>query len=92
MVLSLLTKTSFDIKKYANLPEDVVVVQKYGSFYYENNNLFSSCGILYINDSRIFYCVVSKGLSKENASQTIGKTVNRIHNYVIKARNLNYIF
>src|SRR3989344_9559300 len=34
-VLSLLTNTSFDVKKYAMLPEDVIVAQKFGLKYDE---------------------------------------------------------
>jgi beta-lactamase class A len=91
MILSWLTNTSFDIKKYANLPNDVVVAQKYASFYYQNNTLFSDCGIIYLQDSRLFYCIKSQGLNKEDSSKLIGDFVNKTYSYVINARNMNYI-
>lgn len=86
LILSYLSNTSFDIKKYAKLPEEVIVSQKYGSSYYGNTKLFHSCGILYIDSSRIFYCVMSSGLEQENAKNTVGEVVNKIYNYVIAAR------
>lgn len=82
LILSYLTNTSFDIKKYAKLPDDITVSQKYGSFYYNDNKFFHSCGILYIEDSRIFYCTMTNGIEKEKANIAIGEIVNKIYNYI----------
>jgi len=87
MMLRYLTNTSFNIKKYAKLPDDVIVAQKYGSFYYENKKDFYSCGIMYIDDSRIFYCIMTTDLEKEKAEQVVGEIVNKIYTYVIDNRD-----
>lgn len=82
MILQYLTNTSYDIKKHAGLPEEVIVAQKYGSFYYNNSQFFHSCGIMYIQDSRIFYCAMSENLERAGAEETVGEIVNKIYTYV----------
>lgn len=81
-LLSLMTETVFDIKKIANLPDNVRVVHKFGENYYGNNQFFHDCGILYIDESRIFYCIMTKDLSEEESEETVGIIVNEIYNYV----------
>ena len=88
-ILSLLTNTNFNIKAYANLPEKMIVSQKYGSFHYEKSDFFHSCGILYIEDSRAFYCVMTRGLDRERGSEVVGTIVNKIYKYVVEARAAN---
>lgn len=85
-LLSLLTSTTFDIKTIAKLPDNVKVTQKFGVNYYNNNQFFHDCGIIYIDESRIFYCVMTKDLSEEEATKTIGLAVNEIYNYVVDAK------
>lgn len=85
MILSFLTNTpSFDIKKYANLPEDIIVAHKYGI----GENCFNDCGILYIQDSRIFYCVMDNNQDQTHAAGVIGTIVNSIYRYVVEAKKL----
>ena len=91
LILSYLTNTTFDVKKYAKLPDDVIVSQKYGEFYINNKNIFHSCGIMYIEDSRIFYCIMTDGLQQEKARNTVGILVNKIYNYAIKTKNIDGI-
>lgn len=88
MILSYLTNTTFNIKEYAKLPSDIIVAQKHGSYFYENKNYFHSCGILYIKDSRIFYCIMSRDLYREEAYKTVGEIVNKIYNYVVEAKKI----
>lgn len=85
-ILSLLTKTVFDINKIAGLPDNVVVAQKFGSEYTGDKKYFHSCGIMYINDGRIFYCIMTKDLETEKAIKTIGYAVNMIHKYFVDVR------
>jgi hypothetical protein len=82
-----LTNTAFDIKKYAQLPDDVTVAQKYGSYHNNGLDYFHSCGIMYIKESRIFYCVMTRKLDREKASEVVGTIVNKLYNYVTKTRN-----
>ena len=91
LILSYLTNTTFNVKKYAKLPDNVIVSQKYGEFYINNKNIFHSCGIMYIENSRIFYCIMTDGLQREKARDTVGILVNKIYNYVIKAKNIDEI-
>ena len=89
LVLSYLTNTSYDVKKYADLPDDVTIAQKYGSFYYGHEQMFHSCGIMYIDDSRIFYCIMTQSIEKEKAEKTVGLIVNKIYKYVLEEKNEN---
>jgi beta-lactamase class A len=91
MILSYLTNTSFDIKKYAQLPDDVIVAQKYGSLFDEQPNYFHSCGIMYVKDSRIFYCTMTEGLYKEEAYNVTGTIVNKIYKFVLEGRKVRDI-
>lgn len=81
-LLSLLEDTVFPIKEIADLPDEVRVVQKFGENYYGTNKFFHDCGILYIDDSRIFYCIMTKDIDEERAVETIGIIVNEIYKYV----------
>lgn len=91
LILSYLTNTTFDVKKYAKLPDSVIVSQKYGEFYINNRQTFHSCGILYIDDSRMFYCIMTNGLQRGEARDTVGVLVNKIYNYVIEAKSIHGI-
>jgi beta-lactamase class A len=82
LILSLLMNTSFDINKYANL-SDVPISQKYGSYYAGNESFFHDCGIMYIQESRIFYCIMTRELDEEKASKSIGAIVHDIYSYVL---------
>ena len=86
-VLSLLTNTSFDIHAAAHIPEDVVIAQKYGSYYEGSLKYFHSCGILYPEDMRVFYCIMTKDLERDDAVRTIGYIVHNIYNYSISTRS-----
>ncbi|VVB82185.1 Beta-lactamase enzyme family protein [uncultured archaeon] len=96
MILSLLTNTTydeFDLQKYASLPSaglpsSVIVADKYGSYYVGNEKYFHDCGIMYLPDNRIFYCVMTQGLSKDVASNSIGIIVNKIYNFVIHQKTI----
>lgn len=86
-ILSLLTNTSFDIRKFAQLPANVTVAQKYASYHHGDINYFHSCGIMYIEDARIFYCVMTSGLDRENASVAVGDIVHKTYEYTLTTRN-----
>lgn len=86
-ILSLLADSDFDVKKIANLPDNVVVAQKYGEYYEDGTKQFHDCGIIYINQSRIFYCIMTNGLDIESAKSTVGFIVNHIYNFVVYERS-----
>lgn len=85
-ILSLLSNTKFDIKKLADLPDEVIVSQKYGEYYVDHTKLFHDCGIIYIGVSRIFYCIMTNNVEVQDAPRFIGHIVNYIYNYVINTR------
>jgi len=85
-LLSLLKNTIFDINAAANLPNNITVVHKFGDNYYGTNKFFHDCGIMYIEDSRILYCIMTKDVDKEQAVETIGVIVNEIYHYVEDTR------
>ena len=82
-ILSLMTNTTFDIKEIAKLPENVTVSQKFGLKYSEGDKYLHSCGIMYFDDSKTFYCVMTKDLEGEAATKIIGVIVNNIYYYSI---------
>lgn len=86
-ILELLSRAVFDVKKLAKLPEDVTIAQKFGLDYSEGSpGYFHSCGIIYVGRMRSFYCVMTEGLSEENAQQVIGTVVNAIYQYATETR------
>lgn len=87
LILYYLTNTSFDIKKYAQLPPDVVVSQKYGFHYLDDGSFFHDCGIIYIEDSKFSYCIMTKDIDREKASEVIGTIVNKLYNFVVENKN-----
>lgn len=84
MILSDLIDTPFDIKGYANLPDSVIVAHKYGA----GENSFNDCGIMYIEDSRVFYCIANNEPDQEKAAEGIGTIVNLVYNYVVETKKL----
>ncbi len=91
MILSFLTNTSFDVKEYAKIPEDVVIAQKYGSFYYKTTSLFHDCGIIYIEETRFFYCIMTEGIERNKAQESVGAILNKLYNYILEKRQLKEI-
>ena len=85
-ILSLLTNTVFDIRKIAGLPDDVKVAQKFGVEYGGNTRVFHSCGIMYIQKSRIFYCIMTQNLDQKEAITSLSNIVNFIYKFVIDIR------
>jgi len=85
-ILSLLSKTDFNIKELADLPDNLTVVDKFGEYYLDDSKLFHDCGIMYIGQGRFFYCIMMKNIEPEDAKQYIGYLVNYIYNYVIDTR------
>ena len=86
-ILSLLANSDFDIKSMANLPSNITLAQKYGEYYTDDTKQFHDCGIMYIDRSRIFYCIMTKDLDAEDAKTDIGYMINRIYYYVVYARS-----
>ncbi len=86
-ILSLLTETIFNINKQANIPDNVRVAHKYGEHYIQNKRYFTACGIMYIDETRIFYCIMTKGINDEKkAIETIRFMVHEIYSYVNDTR------
>ena len=81
-LLTLLTDTVFDIKRVAALPENVIVSHKYGSFYGGEAKYFHDCGIIYLGESRILYCIMTKDMDNKEAILNTGIFVNAIYNFL----------
>ena len=92
LILKLLSNTTFNINRYAGLPNNGLVAQKYGSYYVNEQKIFHDCGIMYIADSRIFYCIMTQNLNEEKAKENIGNIVNKIYNYIIEKKKYNFDF
>lgn len=86
-ILRLLTNTTFPIHDIAQIPEDVIIAEKFGNRYEGEEKYFHDCGIMYINNSRIFYCVMTKDLEADLATEVIGTIVHRIYTYSVETRS-----
>ncbi len=84
-ILEQLVNTSFDIRKIAELPENVTVAQKFGVFYTDAKQYMHSCGIIYLGEPRFFYCVMTKDMPLLEAQQAIGEIIHEIYGYVTAA-------
>ncbi len=87
-LLGLLLNSDLDIHGPANIPQDVKIAHKFGENYYEGNIFFHDCGIMYIKDKRIFYCIMTEGIEREKAVETAGFILNRIYQYAESAETL----
>jgi len=85
-LLSLLHDSAFDVGKVADIPDDVILAHKFGETYYGNFRYFHDCGIMYIAESRIFYCIMTKDLNEKQATEAIGKIVGETYRYVKDTR------
>lgn len=91
LILSDLTNTTFEINKYADLPENVTVAQKYGIITTQGNQQLHDCGIMYAGNRRLFYCVMTRNLDENDGLKVIGNIVNQMYEYTIndKIDNIN---
>lgn len=85
-LLSLLSNTTFDIRTIAQLPDNVKIAHKFG-IKDDNGLYFHDCGIMYIKERRIFYCIMTQGLDVKEGVQTVTDIVRMIYFYTIDARN-----
>ena len=85
-ILSSLTNTTFDIKSLAELPSNATVAHKFAAKYNGTYRGFHDCGIIYYNEQRVFYCVMTKDMSYETAVQVVGAVVNKIFYYSLGTR------
>ncbi len=85
-ILSLLTETAFDVKSIANIPSNVTIAHKFGENFYDSNNYFHDCGIMYIQESRILYCIMTHNPNQKKTVEFVGFTLNQIYNYVIDSK------
>jgi len=88
LILEELANSTFDIKKYANLPANLTIAHKYGVHFTTNSSSFQDCGIMYIQDSRIFYCIMNSGLERDKTINAVGTVLNKIYNYIIEAKKI----
>jgi beta-lactamase class A len=86
-LLSVMRDSEFDVNQIAGIPGKITISHKFGENYYGSNRFFHDCGIMYINESRIFYCIMTKGIDEERAVEAIGVIANEIYRYVIDAKS-----
>jgi len=86
-LLKLLSESNFNIKEIANLPDGVKVAHKFGDNYYGNNRFFHDCGIMYIGETRVLYCIMTKNLDEGAAEETVGVILNQIYNYITSTKS-----
>lgn len=88
MILKFLSNSTFDINKYSHLSDNIIIAQKYGTYYIGNASNFNDCGIIYLGEDRIFYGIMTQGIDEEKAPVVIGNIVNKIYNYMTEQGNI----
>ena len=87
-ILSLLTVTTdFDTNYEASIPQNVSISDKFGEYYVDDSKLYHDCGIIYIDQSRIFFCIMMLNIELNDAKRTVGYFVNHLYNYVTYTRS-----
>jgi len=86
-ILELLNNPTFDIRDIAQIPDDVKIVQKFGIYIEKDGGGLHDCGIMYIEESRIAYCVMTKNMDPEKAARVIGEIVKVTYIYIQEIRN-----
>ena len=87
-LLEILSNTTFPIHELADIPENITITQKYGTRYDGDNKYFHDCGIIYAHETRVFYCVMTKDLDPDTASEIIGILVNKVYSYTVEQRKI----
>ena len=86
-ILSLLTQTTdFDTNYEASIPQNVSIADKFGEYYVDDSKLYHDCGIMYIGQSRIFYCIMMKNIELEDAKLAVGFLANHLYTFVTSTR------
>lgn len=85
-MLSYLTNPTFDINRISGIPEEIKIAHKFGNYYQKDEKYFHDCGIMYIEKSKMIYCVMTKDLSGLEAEQVIGSIVHSIYEYVTTSK------
>ncbi len=88
-ILRLLTRTSFDITALADLPSNVTIAQKFGTYYKGDEEFFHSCGILYVEGSRMFYCVMTNNIKEDEAIEVVANVVHNLYLYTVQIKQIN---
>lgn len=86
-LLELMTHNIFDIKKIAQLPPEVTVAHKFAVYETSNVKVFHDCGILYIEEMRIFYCVMTEDLEQQQAIPHVAYALNTVYDYTVDFRH-----
>lgn len=80
-ILELLTNTTLNMNKIAKLPNNVTVAHKWGYNPDLNPSVFNDCGIMYIDNGRILYCITIRNQSSDYSVGVLGGIVNSIYTY-----------
>lgn len=82
-ILDLLANTSLNMSDIAKIPNNVTVSHKWG--YYPNStdnlSIFNDCGIMYIGNGRILYCITIRNQTIPNSIGILGGVVGNIYTY-----------
>ncbi|MFA5993301.1 MAG: serine hydrolase [Candidatus Pacearchaeota archaeon] len=89
LILGDLANNSFDIHNFSGISKDVIISHKYGEYFVNKRKFFHDCGIMYIDDSRIFYCVMTQDINKEQSHIVVGTIANKTYNFVIDSKLKN---
>lgn len=85
-ILGLLTTTVFDLGKIAQLPNDFRLAQKFATGGQGNITVFHSCGIMYHQEMKIFFCIMTEGFAEKDAVTHVATITNRIYQYSVETR------
>ncbi|MBI2146267.1 serine hydrolase [Candidatus Woesearchaeota archaeon] len=80
LLLSLLAHTSFNSGLPAGVPPEIIVAHKVASF--GENSEHHDCGIIYYPEQPYILCVMTKGMSEEDANKVIRQISKETYDYI----------
>jgi beta-lactamase class A len=82
-ILELLTNTNLNMNEIAKLPNNVTVSHKWGYYAVNNSSNFNDCGIMYIGNGKILYCIIIRNQNNPTSLGVLGGIVHSIYQFYI---------
>ncbi len=84
-ILSILTKTEFPDMLHSGIPDDIPVAHKIGI--HDDKGIYLDCGIIYVPSRPYLLCIMTRELSKEEATTIMRDIAAKTYAFVSSANN-----
>lgn len=83
LLLSFMAKSRYSLAVENNLPQGVIISHKFGTYYEEEHKEFHDCGIIYYEQKRFFYCVMTSGTNQDLGKKIVSDVIKGLFDYMI---------